>query len=159
MIPVNANLNNQILMTKLVSSKNVILYADDDQDDLMLIKEAFNKYSSHIEIITVGDGNEALSYLNNLSAFDRIPCLIILDINMPRLNGKEVLKELRMMERFKHTPVVLFSTASNHNEKKFAEHYKAGFIPKPMDMEQLEKITDKFIEQCSDDVRVRLSSL
>ena len=62
-------------MTKLETPKNVILYADDDQDDLMLIKDAFDKYSTHIEVITVENGNEALSYLNNLSSLDPVPCL------------------------------------------------------------------------------------
>jgi len=140
-------------MTKLETPKNVILYADDDQDDLMLIKDAFDKYSTHIEVITVENGNEALSYLNNLSSLDPVPCLIILDINMPRLNGKEVLKEIRVMERFKHTPVVLFSTSSHYSEKEFAEDHNATFILKPMDMGGLEEVANKFIEQCSVDVR------
>ena len=96
-------------MTNEVSARNVILYADDDQDDLMLVKDAFNRYSTNIEVVTVENGSEALSYLNNLSEIDPVPCLIILDINMPLLNGKEALKEIRVMERFKHTPVVLFS--------------------------------------------------
>lgn len=140
-------------MTQLVAPKNVILYADDDQDDLMLIKDAFHKYSTHLEVITVENGYEVLSYLNNLSSRDPIPCLIILDINMPLLNGKEVLKKIRAMERFKHTPVVLFSTSSGYQEKRFAEDNNAAFIPKPMDMDQLEDVTTKFIEQCSADVR------
>jgi len=136
-----------------VFTKNVILYADDDQDDLMLIKDAFKKYSSSIEVVTVENGNEALRYLNSLSHVDSLPCLVILDINMPLLNGKEVLKELRNNARFKKVPVVLFSTSSNYYEKKFAENYNAGFIAKPMGMDELEKITDKFIEQCGDEVR------
>jgi CheY-like chemotaxis protein len=140
-------------MTKFVAPKNVILYADDDQDDLMLVKDAFNKYSSYIEVVTVENGNEALSYLSNLSPLDPVPCLIILDINMPRLNGKEVLKEIRLMERFRQTPVVLFSTSSHYYERQFAEDYNAAFITKPMDMGQLEEVTDKFIEQCSTGVR------
>jgi len=140
-------------MTNVVSARNVILYADDDQDDLMLVKDAFNRYSTNIEVVTVENGSEALSYLNNLSEIDPVPCLIILDINMPLLNGKEALKAIRVMERFKHTPVVLFSTSSLYDEKKFAEDYNASFISKPMDMGELEQVTDKFIDHCSYEVR------
>jgi CheY-like chemotaxis protein len=140
-------------MTNVVSARNVILYADDDQDDLMLVKDAFNRYSTNIEVVTVENGSEALSYLNNLSEIDPVPCLIILDINMPLLNGKEALKAIRVMERFKHTPVVLFSTSSLYDEKKFAEDYNASFISKPMDMGELEQVTDKFIDHCAYDVR------
>lgn len=140
-------------MTNVVSARNVILYADDDQDDLMLVKDAFNRYSTNIEVVTVENGSEALSYLNNLSEIDPVPCLIILDINMPLLNGKEALKAIRVMERFKHTPVVLFSTSSLYDEKKFAEDYNASFISKPMDMGELEQVADKFIDHCSYEVR------
>jgi CheY-like chemotaxis protein len=138
--------------------KNVILYADDDPDDLMLVKDAFKKYASAIEVVTVEDGDEALQYLQNLSHIDPIPCLIILDINMPKLNGKEVLKAIRVQERFRHIPVVLFSTSSHFFEKKYAQHYNAGFLTKPMGVDELEKITERFIDQCSDAVRIELKS-
>jgi CheY-like chemotaxis protein len=140
-------------MANSISEKNIILYADDDEDDLLLVKDAFNKYASFIEVVTVGNGNQVLLYLATLSSDDPAPCLIILDINMPLLNGKEVLKKIRAMERFKHVPVVLFSTSTQHYEKKFAEDHNASFIPKPVDMKELERITDKFIDKCSMDIR------
>ena len=72
---------------------------------------------------------------------------------MPLVNGKEVLKQIRVMERFKDTPTILFSTSSHHFERKFAEDYNAAFISKPMDMGELEEIINQFIDRCSSDIR------
>ena len=83
-------------MTQVVPRKNIVLYADDDEDDLLLVKDSLSKYSN-VEVVTAQDGLEALSYLRNLSAADPLPCLIILDVNMPQLNGKQVLKDIKSM--------------------------------------------------------------
>lgn len=140
-------------MTKSLPPKNVVLYADDDPDDLMLVQEAFTKYSPHVEVITVSDGIEALSYLKNLSSFDPSPCLIILDINMPRINGKDALKSIRQMQRFQATPVVLFTTSSQPADKDFARRYDAGFLTKPIDLQQMQYITQQFVDHCTDEVK------
>ena len=139
--------------------KNIVLYADDDPDDLMLVKDAFSKYSQNIEVITASDGAEALSYLKNLSSFDTAPCLIILDINMPRLNGKEALKDIRSMKRFEDIPVVLFTTSSQLTDKTFASNYNAAFLKKPIDISQMEIITDQFIQHCAEEVRKKIGKI
>lgn len=140
-------------MTKSIPPKNIVLYADDDPDDLQLVRDAFTQYSTNVEVITVRDGTEALAYLKSLGEYDPKPCLVILDINMPRLNGKEALIELRKTEQFENTPVVLFTTSSLPLDKTFAERYKAGFITKPIDARQMELITDNFIEHCTEEIR------
>lgn len=141
-------------MTKSIPpKKNIVLYADDDPDDLQLVRDAFTLYSTNVEVVTVRDGTEALAYLKSLGEYDPKPCLVILDINMPRLNGKEALIELRKTERFEDTPVVLFTTSSLPLDKNFAERYKAGFITKPIDARQMEMITGNFIEHCTEEIR------
>ena len=133
--------------------KHVVLYADDDPDDLMLVTEAFNRYADNVEMVTATDGKEAVSYLENLSDLDPAPCLIILDINMPRLNGKEALKKIRQIQRFENIPVVLFTTSSFHADKEFAAQHKAAFITKPLDVRHLEIISDQFIDHCTDEIK------
>ena len=140
-------------MTKAIPPKHVVLYADDDADDLMLIQDAFSQYADNVELITADDGIEALAYLKNLDQFDPAPCLIILDINMPRLNGKEALRRLRSLERFQDIPVVLFTTSSMPLDKVFAEKYGAGFITKPIDAKQMAYIADQFVEHCEDEIK------
>ena len=108
-------------MTRSVSPKNIVVYADDDSDDLMLVKEAFNNYSDNVDLITLNNGAEALSYLKKSISNDTVPCLIILDINMPKLDGKETLLKIREIERLKTVPVILFTTSSQQIDKKFVK--------------------------------------
>ena len=143
-------------MTKSITPKNIVIYADDDQDDLDLVQEAFTQYSKNVEVVPFKDGTSALSYLQRLSPVDPTPCLIILDINMPVLNGKEALVRLRQMDRFTEVPVVLFTTSSQPLDKSFAERYNAGFVTKPLDVRQMEVITDQFIDHCAEDIREKI---
>jgi CheY-like chemotaxis protein len=140
-------------MTKFTNHKNFVLYADDDPDDLELVKTAFDVYARNVEVVTAKDGGQALSYLDKLSESDTIPCLIILDVNMPVIDGKQVLVKIREMERFNSVPVVLFTTSSMPADKTFAAIYDAGFITKPLNMQQMERITEQFIGHCSEEVR------
>ncbi len=140
-------------MTKPATPKNIVLYADDDTDDLELVQEAFSRYSKNVEVVTVKDGSQVLSYLQRLSDEDPMPCLVILDINMPVLNGKEVLKRLRDYDRFEALPAVLFTTSSLPQDQNFASKYHAGFVTKPLDVAQMEVITELFIDHCNDEIK------
>jgi CheY-like chemotaxis protein len=140
-------------MTQAMPPKHIVLYADDDPDDLQLVIESFEKYSTNVEVVTHSDGKEVLSYLNQIPLLDPTPCLIILDINMPRLNGKITLMEIRTMERFKDVPVILFTTSSFPIDMAFAKRYNAGFITKPLNNLQMASIANEFIEHCTDEVK------
>jgi CheY-like chemotaxis protein len=143
-------------MTQSITPKHIVLYADDDPDDLELVQDAFGKYSVNVEVITARNGGEALSYLQNLGDFDPKPCLIILDINMPVLDGKEVLERIRQREAFESIPVVLFTTSSMPMDKSYAKHLNAGFITKPIGIKQMEMITDQFISHCTDEIQEKI---
>jgi len=134
------------------SPKSIVLYADDDADDIQLIKEAFAKSRQDVELITAADGAEALSYLNTLPQTGPAPCLIILDVNMPRLNGKETLVKLRQLARFKKVPVMLFTTSARPADADFAARYNAGFFTKPTATDEIGKIANHFIERCFEEM-------
>jgi CheY-like chemotaxis protein len=140
-------------MTKSAAPKNIVLYADDDTDDLELVQDSFSLYSNNVEVITARDGSQALSFLHRLDDNDPAPCLIILDINMPVINGKEALIKIREMPRFESIPVVLFTTSSLPVDKGFASKYNAGFVTKPLDVMQMEIITELFIDHCADEIK------
>ena len=142
-------------MTQSLPPKSFVLYADDDQDDIEFVREAFREYSN-VELITFKDGIELLSYLRDLSSFDGMPCLIIIDINMPRLNGKEVLKKIRSMKDFEEVPVVLFSTSTLPSESAFAKSFNAGFVTKPLHAPQIKQISEHLIEHCSEEIQRRI---
>lgn len=140
-------------MLKPVTPKNVVFYADDDADDLELVQDAFARFTNNVEVVTAKDGVQALSYLQSLGDDSPTPCLIILDINMPLMNGKEVLRRIRTMSKFDSVPIVLFTTSSSPQDKEFAKKYEVGFVTKPLDVSQMQMITELFIEHCSDKIK------
>jgi CheY-like chemotaxis protein len=143
-------------MTQTTPPKHLVVYADDDIDDLKFVEQAFMERMTNIELVTVRDGAKAIDYLSKLSVLDPDPCLIILDVNMPKLNGKETLLKIRKMDRFENIPVVLFTTSSLEQDRNFAMQYNAGFVTKPLDARQMQRITDQFIEHCSDEIKKSL---
>lgn len=140
-------------MTKSLPPKNLVLYADDDPDDIELVSEAFSIYSRNIELLTFKDGVEMLSYIESINPFQAAPCLFIIDINMPRLNGKETLKRLRRIEEFAEVPAVLFTTSTLPSDESFARNFNAGFVTKPLHTNQVHQIVDQIIDHCSDEVK------
>jgi CheY-like chemotaxis protein len=143
-------------MTKSLPAKSLVLYADDDPDDLDLVKEAFRQYSRSIQLVCFTDGIQLLDYLSDAAAPGALPCLIILDINMPQMDGKRVLSKLRSMQGFEDVPVVLFSTSTLPSEQAFATSFNAGFITKPLNEDQMYQLVDKMVEHCQNDVKATI---
>ena|ERR1700730_8436990 len=125
-----------------------ILYVEDDHDDLLIISEAFEKYTEHLTVIHAHHGYEALQILKKMNLNGKLPCLIILDINMPVMDGKETLSEIRRNEDYKSIPIVLFSTSRHVHDGKFAESLDADFITKPMQYSDMETLVKEFVQKC-----------
>ena len=140
-------------MTQSLPPKSVVLYADDDPDDRELLHEAFKEYAHAIELTTFKDGLELLQFIDRIRPLQPAPCLVILDINMPRLDGKATLQRLRNIEGFEEVPAVLFSTSTLPSEISFARRLKAGFVTKPLHTLQIHLIVDQLIEHCTDEVK------
>ena len=140
-------------MTQSLPPKSLVLYADDDPEDIELVSEAFYAYSQNVELMTFRDGIELLNFIETIDPFHAAPCLFILDINMPRLNGKETLRRLRRIESFAEVPAVLFSTSSLPADAAFAKNFNAGFVTKPLHTAQVHMIIDEIVEHCSDEVK------
>lgn len=100
-----------------MQNKSIILVAEDDADDRFLLQTAFEQCRYSGTLSFVENGVEAMKYLQNAKQMeDAYPNLIMLDINMPKKDGYEVLKELKKDKVFEKIPVVVFSTAHNENE-------------------------------------------
>jgi CheY-like chemotaxis protein len=110
-----------------------------------------------VEVISLYDGLETIAWLKALRATDQKPCLIILDINMPRMDGKETLQHIRTMVQFDEVPVMLFTTSTQRFDQDFARRYKAGFLTKPIDDRQMDAIIKNFLAHCAEDVRNEIS--
>src|SRR4051812_27902328 len=114
-----------------------ILIADDDSEDLELIEETFQKLVQNAHIEKAGNGKLVLKLLSSLPD-NELPGLIILDYNMPELNGPETLARLCVEERYSKIPVVILSTSNNPVYIK--ECLSAGAIDyfvKPNSMDEL----------------------
>ncbi|WP_121357706.1 response regulator [Flavisolibacter nicotianae] len=131
-----------------MKSSYTILYVDDDRDDLMLIADAFEKYTEHLTVVHAYNGIEGLSALKKMNETDSLPCLVILDINMPRMDGKEMLRRLRSHSDFKYLPVILFSTSNSSKDKLFAEEHHADFITKPVNFSNIQSLVAEFVSRC-----------
>ena len=133
-------------------SKHTILYVEDDLDDLFIVQQAFESYNNSIVVVHAGNGFQALEYLNRLYESDALPCLIILDMNMPGMDGRETLIRIRQSEKFTRIPVVLFTTSSNKSDKDFAQKWGADFITKPLVYRELESLAKIFVDKCNFEV-------
>lgn len=114
-----------------------ILYVEDDLDDCDLFIAALNslKLNYPVNCILAKDGEEALAKLID---FPQNPNLIFLDINLPRMDGRELIREIRSNEKLKNIHVVIYSTGINSIEVEFFNRYGVfSFFNKPTDFEQL----------------------
>ena len=137
------------------SPSYTILHADDDVDDLLLVSDLFHKHVDQVIIQHVTDGMQALRKLEQMKQSNTLPCLIILDINMPKLNGKETLLHIKKNEALKQIPVVLFTTSNSEMDKAFARKYEADLITKPISLEKMEGVISDFVRRCQLEVERR----
>lgn len=114
---------------------HAVFIADDDEDDRLLLKYAFTQYSPECELIFAEDG---LALLDALARLKSEPCLIILDLNMPRLNGLEALQVLRLSSQYAHTPIVILTTSSDATDRQYAYSLGANeYLTKPISLDLL----------------------
>jgi len=116
-----------------------ILYAEDDPNDVFWLDCAFKNAGIAHPIKVVFDGQRVLEYLSGTEPFANrdlhpLPCLILLDIHLPKMNGFEVLEWIRQQPRLKHLPVVMFSNSSEPTDLEMARQLAANdYLVKPMD--------------------------
>ena len=123
-----------------MNSKNTekpILLVEDNPIDLDLTLRAFATKNISNPIQVARDGEEALEYFNRWENGEQTPIVILLDLNMPKINGLEVLKKLKSHPEFKAIPVVILTTSSESSDLKTA--YELGvnsYIIKPVNFEK-----------------------
>lgn len=106
----------------------IILAVDDDSEDFEFFRDAIQEIDSTIVILRATNGHEALHMLENHIL---MPNYIFLDINMPMMDGKTCLQEIRKNDRLKGIPVIMYSTTSNQTEIKQYKMLGANFLVKP----------------------------
>jgi len=127
--------------------KPFILIADDDQEDRYLLHTAFEEIGRSNDIFLVENGLQVFNYLDSSVEQTNMPSLIVLDLNMPILNGMETLLRLKAHNIYKDIPVIMFTTSVHEVEKeKCLAIGAADFIKKPARFQQTIS-TAKFLHE------------
>jgi CheY-like chemotaxis protein len=121
-----------------------ILLADDDSDDCFFFQEALTKLKTSTELITVDNGERLMTYLTRNS--EKLPDILFLDLNMPRKNGSECLKEIKVNKKMQNIPVIIYSTYVH--ETVADQLYKNGahYYVRKGDISELRKVLKHILE-------------
>jgi CheY-like chemotaxis protein len=123
-----------------------VLLADDDADDREIFVRVLDKKTDVQLVRTVENGREVIDYLNGIPAPEQLPHLIILDHNMPKMNGTETLGRLKSDKRYSDIHVVIYSTYSDNKMREKCEQLGASMVlAKPASIKEYEAIIDRFL--------------
>lgn len=122
-----------------------IIFVDDDEEDHLIMFEYFKDFGKDKHIKFIKNGQEALHYLEEIPDDSPLPKLIVLDLNMPILNGTQTLLQIKKNKRYKDIPVLIFSTSENENEKRKCLSLGADeYLVKPTTYMDGLKMVEKF---------------
>jgi two-component system, chemotaxis family, response regulator Rcp1 len=130
-------------MNNPIGKEIEILLVEDNPGDVRLTKEALQECKMHNRLTVVEDGLAALAFLNGEGGFKgaSLPDLILLDLNLPKLDGREVLKVIKTDDRTKRIPVVILTTSQAEEDIIRTYDLQANcYITKPVDLDQFIKI-------------------
>jgi CheY-like chemotaxis protein len=124
------------------NTKKVVLIAEDDDDHFLLTKDAFAEVDPGAELYWVKDGVELLDYLLRRGPYAEPgraprPWLILLDLNMPRKDGRQALQEIKANPALQTIPLVVLTTSRNEEDVQLAYSLGGSFIRKPVRLEQI----------------------
>lgn len=152
-----AGLSFQQVLSKRGDRDRVLLVmADDDEDDCLVVSEALNVACTHCTFRCVRDGAEMMDYLNRIGRYRHpesspVPDIILLDLNMPKMGGREVLKRLKTDPRFRAIPVIILTTSRELEDVKICYDLGANsYITKQSSFDEvvaaMKTLTEYWIE-------------
>ena len=128
------------------TTKPIILYAEDDVDDFEALKEALDQVNNGYDLAHAKNGTEVLSFLKDDVL---IPALIVLDLNMPVMDGKQTLQWLKEHPNYKDIPVMVFTTSSREEDIRLCKSYECTFFRKPTLYRDLLHIVQTMLQMCT----------
>jgi CheY-like chemotaxis protein len=126
----------------------IILCADDDPDDRELLCETASKIDPTVKIVSAVNGKFLLEKLYELDSVNLLPCLIILDMNMPILDGKETLEEIRKNDKWDDIPVAIFTTSQRDFYVDLEKKYGVSIITKPDKYSEIIREVTQLLSYC-----------
>lgn len=144
-VPLNSSGINSTIVNP---SSKFILFGEDDKDDEDFLKELFSDIDSSFSLQFIGNGRKLITTLEQIPA-DQLPCLLVLDYNMPELNGAEILKILQQNTRYARLPKIIWSTSGSDVYKKRCLELGANeYIIKPSNVNDLADIIRHMLSIC-----------
>lgn len=133
-------------------SKNeeYILIADDDIDDIEILTTALNDLKVAPKVVTAKNGKGVIEYLQSCMTVNKskVPCVVIMDMNMPLMDGRETVVAIKGLEVFKGLPIILYSTSKNKTDELFAQKWQVRYLEKPDTVDGLNKLANLIVEAC-----------
>ena len=127
-----------------------ILYIDDDQDDLLIFEESINTLFPDITLFKAQSSEAGIDILNRLEMEKKpYPSLIMIDMNMPKMDGRQTLQHIRSVEKWQEIPVAIFTTFADLDDIEFCKLYGSACITKPMNFVDFGKTLHALLKQIS----------
>ena len=127
------------------TTKSTILYADDDRDDQFFLQESITHSGIPASLVKLTDGEQVIHYMERLTE-EEWPAIIVLDLNMPKKDGKQTLAYLKTHPRFAGIPVIILSTSENKNDKEHCTSSGAArYLVKPGHFSGYKDVVQSFI--------------
>jgi CheY-like chemotaxis protein len=126
----------------------VVLYVDDDAEDRMLMGDAIQMVDPRYQLVGVNDGNQAFRYLNHCRS--SLPGLIILDLNLPGMDGIGIIDKLQQDKVFGSIPIVVFTTSASPTDQNTCARYRVDMITKPISFSVLTDTVKKLLSYCKE---------
>jgi len=124
-----------------------ILLVEDDPDDIELMLETLKENRIQFSLESIKQGDKVIPYLEMCKNF---PNIIVLDLNLPKMHGREVLERLKSSERFKGIPIIILTTSSAREDKEFCLRMGADkFLTKPSTVEGFNKTISAIVDVAS----------
>jgi len=131
-----------------VNHSSIILIGEDDIDDQEILLDIFKDFNETIELHFVNNGKQLIKHLNEMEE-TVLPCLILLDYNMPELNGEEILKKINMNDRFINIPKIVWSTSnSNDYRERCIDAGAVEYFVKPSTIQSLKDTLLHIVSFC-----------
>lgn len=127
-----------------------ILYLEDDEVEILKFKMAFDSLQSTYDLEACQNGEEGLNFLNENK--HQLPSFILLDLNMPVMNGFEFLEKVKSSATYKKIPIIVFSSSDNQSDIIYSYDLQvAGYFVKPFNPDDYKKVIEKinrYWEEC-----------
>ncbi len=134
----------------MTDAPKLLLCIEDDPDDVAWIEETVAEMESDLIIVSMSNGLDALKYLERQKEKHYLPCLILLDLNMPVMDGKQTLVAIKKDPALQEIPVIVFTTSSSGTDALFCKTYGADLVTKPHSHLEIKRTLRKLIQPLCD---------